>query len=122
MSCECEGLSGLELAVCLAPPPGDYELSVELGLGRSLVVNSEGAFLRASSRDDFLPFMRTQEVRVDEQAVRALRVDVNRLLCGVASALRGAADHGSVTAAEKLRRCSGLVGRIEASCGPGKRL
>ena len=73
--------------------------------------------------DDFLPFVRTQEVKVDEQALRSLRVDVDSLVCGVASALREAAEHWSQAAAEKLSRCKDLVERVEASCrAAGKRL
>ncbi len=123
MACECEGLQGLRLAICLAPPPGDYEFTLSVANKLSLVVNSRGAFLRASAVDDFLPFVRTQEVKVDEQALRALRVDVDRLVCGVVSALREAAEHWSQAAAEKLGRCKDLVERVEASCGAaGKRL
>ena len=123
MTCECEGLQGLRLAVCLAPPPGDYEYTLSLSPRLTLVVNSRGAFLRSSVVDDFLPFVRTQEVKVDEQALRSLRVDVDSLVCGVASALREAAEHWSQAAAEKLSRCKGLVERVEASCrAAGKRL
>ncbi|MGC9210145.1 MAG: hypothetical protein ACP5FT_02630 [Acidilobus sp.] len=121
MSCECRGLDGLGLAICLAPPPGDYEVTADVGLGRTLVVNSEGAFLRASSRDDFLPFIRTQEVRVSEETIAALRVDVRGLVCEVIRALRDAAYHGSVVALEKLKRCQELVNEIEEGCVQGRK-
>ncbi|MGC9072509.1 MAG: hypothetical protein ACP5HK_07480, partial [Acidilobus sp.] len=116
VSCECQGLEGLELLVCLAAPPGDYEVVLELGVGRSLVVNSNGVFIRASSRDDFLPFVRTQQTRVSKEVLAAFKVDLNELFCEIVRALRDAATHGSLAASRKLTRCHDLIERLEINC------
>ena len=115
-ACECEGLGSLELVTCLAPPPGDYELSVPLGMSREIVVNSEGVFLRLVSQDDFLPFVRTQQVPLSEAQLRALGVAVDSLLCGAVSQLEEASAHGSVVARDKLGRCGTLVASVKSRC------
>ena len=114
--CECEGLSGLDLVRCLAPPPGDYELSLPLGRSREVVVNSDGVFLRLVTHDDFLPFVRTQQVPLSEAQLRALGISVDLLLCGAVVQLEEASLHGSVAAKERLDRCSDLVASVRSRC------
>ena len=114
--CECEGLEGLELVRCLAPPPGDYELSVPLGRSREVVVNSDGVFLRLVAHDDFLPFIRTQQMPLSDAQLRALGISVDSLLCGAVAQLEEASLHGSVAARERLSRCAGLVASVKSMC------
>jgi len=117
MSCPCEGSTGVSLAICLAPPPGDYEVVIPLGRGRELVLNSTGIYIRSLSMDDFLPFMRTQSMRIGEETVTRLGVNADRLLCESVRGLLEAAKHGSVRASEILERCRNLVNSLLASCG-----
>ncbi len=121
-TCECEGRKGLELAVCLAPPPGDFEASIRLGENREIVINEEGALLRLIAHDDFLPFVRTSEIPLGEQQLRQLRVDLNEITCQSVKGLVEAALHGSVKAKAKLDRCSTLVNHIMPQCRPNSTL
>jgi len=116
--CPCRGLAGLELASCLAPPPGDYEVVLEGLAGSVLVLNEEGVWLRRLVRDEWLPFLAAQERRAGEAAVRAVLglhgMSVESLVCEAARALDRAARGGSLRAREKLAKCRGLV---EELCG-----
>jgi hypothetical protein len=117
MSCPCEGSTGVSLAICLAPPPGDYEVVMPLGRGRELVLNSTGIYIRSLSMDDFLPFMRTQSMRISEETITRLGINIDRLLCESVRGLLEAAKHGSLKASEILKRCQNLLNSLLATCG-----
>lgn len=115
-SCECEGLEGILLLMCLAPPEGEYEVHIEMGTAL-LVLNRRGAFLRTRGHEEGLPMITTYDRSVNlEGLIDAGRVDFESLLCNSVRYLREAAVHGSVYAVEKLARCRGLVERILAGC------
>ncbi|MFP3264353.1 hypothetical protein [Acidilobus sp. 7A] len=116
LKCRCEGLSGLDLVRCLAPPPGDYEVSLEAGRGRELIINSEGVYLRSVVSDDYLPFIRTADLRVSGEALRTLGFDLESLLCEAVKGLLNASQHGSQAASEKAAECTDLVNSVLESC------
>lgn len=122
--CGCLGLRGLELARCLAPPPGDHEVVLEGLAGSQVVVNEEGFWLRAAVRDEWLPFLSAVERRAGpeavESALRRMGVGVEELVCMAAGALLEAAAGGSARAAEKLAACRGLVEEVLSKCGGGR--
>ncbi len=123
--CPCRGLSDpLEQARCLAPPPGDYEVVLPAAApGVRLVLNSEGYRLRSTAADEWLPFLTSVERPASraavEQALRVNGVSPEKLLCMAVEALWEAARAGSMEAAEKLRGCRDLVGKILRGCGAG---
>jgi hypothetical protein len=115
--CPCEGLEGWDLAVCLAPPRGEYELEYPIGSGAKVVVSREGVFLRQLRPPEDLPFMETIERRVDPESVLApRRITAERVVCDAIRALRAAAESGSRLAAGLLEACRGLVEEVESGC------
>ena len=118
-SCECEGLEGTLLLMCLAPPEGEYEVHIEVGTAL-LVLNRRGAFLRMRGHEKGLPMITTYDKSVDlDGLIDAGRVDFEYLLCSSVRSLQEAAVHGSVYAEEKLARCRSLVEGILAGCDGG---
>ena len=121
--CPCEGVSDpLELARCLAPPPGEHELAIETGLGSTLVVTGEGFRLRATVRDEWLPFLDTVERPASrvavESALRSAGLEPGELPRLAAEKLVEAARSGSRVAAEKLRACKELVKELLGDGAP----
>ncbi len=111
----------LELALCLAPPPGDHEVVLPAAApGVSLVLSSEGYRLRSTVADEWLPFLTSVERPASraavEQALRAGGRSPQDLLCMAVEALVGAARSGSRAAAEKLAACREPVGKILQAC------
>ena len=105
------------LVVCLAPPPGEYEVVLEGFAGSSIVVNDEGIWVRSLARDEWLPFIeardRAASVIALEQALRINGMDWGRLVCMIIRGLREAASHGSLRARRKLVLCRELVESLE---------
>lgn len=118
MTCPCIGKRGIDLAMCLAPPPGEHEVEVELSKNNSLVINSEGIFTRQIVLDDTLPFTRTLMKRVDPGFIHrvVLRVTEEDLVCMAAKSLIEASNRGSRVAREKYEMCRGLVEEILSGC------
>jgi hypothetical protein len=121
LSCPCNGVEDLvELALCLAPPCGEYEVSLEGHVGAQIVLCEDGVFIRSVARDEWLPFLETRDRPASRQALlSALRLnnlDGQGLLCLVVRSLRLAANSGSLKAAKKLRDCWELVQRLEEAC------
>ena len=124
MACPCDpGTPVLELALCLAPPPGDYELVLEGFAGASVAVNDEGVWIRSIARDEWLPYIEARDRPASTVALRqALRhngLDEEQLLCMSVRALLEAARHGSRRAAEKTRSCKRLIAEILRRCRQG---
>ncbi len=120
MKCPCQGLEGLELVKCLAPPPGDYEIHVELPAGAILVVNDEGFTMRLIRKAEYLPFLTTIERRISiSQALDVLKrskLNIDRLTCMVIEGLRSAAMSGSRKARTKLEECSETIDALYKQC------
>lgn len=119
MSCRCLSKGGLELILCLAPPPGDYEVSIDIGKGREVIINSTGIYIRAAVSDDYLPFIRTTSLPVSEATLKKLGLNYERLLCKAVKGLLEASNHGSETAEVIVKECGDLITSILSSCGEG---
>ncbi len=116
--CKCDGISDpLELALCLAPPRGEYEVEFKVGSNTSIIVNSEGFFLRTLVTDETLPFMKTYERPIDPGSAVKKIGESAKVLCETVKMLKKAALHGSMTAARKVKSCSSLIDQLEATCG-----
>ncbi|BEP16724.1 hypothetical protein PYJP_00760 [Pyrofollis japonicus] len=121
MTCSCKpSSSALELALCLAPPCGEYEVSLEGHAGTQIILCEDGVFIRSVARDEWLPFLETRDRPASRQALlSALKLnnlDEQGLLCLVLRSLRLAANSGSLKAAKKLRDCRELIRRLEEAC------
>jgi len=112
MPCKCEGIDGIKLVLCLAPPAGDYEVSIDVGSNKKLIVNSEGIFLRSSAVDDFLPFLKTSQIKVSEKVLGMYRVSFDKLICNVIDSLINASNHGSAYAKLKVESCKPLINNL----------
>ncbi|MCE4623864.1 MAG: hypothetical protein F7B11_03850 [Caldisphaeraceae archaeon] len=112
MPCKCEGIDGIKLVLCLAPPAGDYEVSIDVGSNKKLIVNSEGIFLRSSAVDDFLPFLKTSQIRVSEKVLGMYRISFDKLICNVTDSLINASNHGSAYAKLKVESCKSLINNL----------
>ena len=120
--CPCNaGGDPVGLALCLAPPPGEYEVVLEGLAGSVVVVNSEGVWVRRMVLDEWLPFLQSVERRAGrealEAAMRSRGIGAEELACIAARGLVEAARSGSIVALEKLRRCRGLVEEVLRHCG-----
>ena len=118
MACKCVGKGGIELAVCLGPPPGDYEVTIPIGENYTLVVNDEGVFTRRILTDETLPFTKTLMKPVNEETLKHLpiRASIDEILCLVVEALEEAARHGSRRAKRKLEECNILINDLKKRC------
>ena len=117
MACECAGLRGLDLAVCLAPPEGEYEAAISISDNISIIINKKGIFIKRIITDDMLPFVRTVLRRVTrEETLRAYGVSLDRVLCAAAKSLVEASRHGSTYAARKFGECRDLVLEVTSNC------
>ncbi len=117
--CECgKEESPASLALCLAPPPGDYETTIPMTRNQSLVINSNGMFIRTVAVDDTLPFAKTIVRPAPPEVLDniALRVTWDDILCQTVRDLLGAAESGSLTAREKVERCHDLIEEILRKC------
>ncbi len=118
MNCECREKTGLDLAKCLAPPRGDYELDLELSDNLKLVITSNELIIKQIIIEDDLPFTRTIEKKVSEEFLNHvnLSVEKEKLPCLAAKALVEAAEHGSEEAELKMKRCREIVEELLYSC------
>jgi len=118
MTCPCRGKEGLDLAVCLAPPPGDHEVSIEVGSNYSIVVNSDGVFTRRILIDDTLPFAKSIMKPVTPETLKhlPLHVDEAGITCMSIRALIEAAEAGSLYARRRLEECKDIVENIRRGC------
>lgn len=118
MTCPCEGLKGVGLAVCISPPPGEHEVDIPISSNRSIVINDEGVFVRQVVLDDSLPFARTSTRRVDPGFLGriAVGIDESSIVCRAAESLVEAYREGSLAAGRKLEACRGLVERLLSEC------
>jgi hypothetical protein len=126
LECPCSSLEDpLELALCLAPPPGDHELVVEGLAGSAVVVNSEGVWIRRPVQDEWLPFLQSVERRASREALlsamRARGLRAEDLTCMAARGLVEAARGGSLEAAGRLSACRRLVEELLRGCGKTSR-
>ncbi len=115
--CRCSGLQGLDLALCLAPPRGEYETVFDLSRNTKLVVSKDGIFIRRIVADDFLPFINTIDKRATPQTLKAYGVRVEDILCENVKQLVKASQMGSVYAKKLLEDCSDVVRKILEDCG-----
>ena len=118
--CPCEGMEGWDLAVCLAPPRGEYELEYPAGPGTRIVINRDGIFLRQTRPPEALPFMETVERRVGLEALERRGIEAARVVCDSISALRRAAASGSRYARSLLKACSSIVSLLSRECSGGR--
>ncbi len=116
--CMCEGIADpIELALCLAPPRGEYEVEIKMRSNTSIVINEDGIFLRTLVTDETLPFVKTYERPMGLDAVADKVGDPAGLLCKTVRMLKKAADGGSTSAARKIKSCEDIIRDIEAKCG-----
>ena len=116
--CMCEGISDpIKLALCLAPPRGEYEVEIKMRSNTSIIINEDGAFLRTLVTDETLPFVKTYERPMSLDAVSEKVGDPAVLLCKAVRMLMKAADSGSASAARKIKSCKDIIKGIEAKCG-----
>ncbi len=120
MKCSCDDKSKIDLVLCLAPPAGEYEVQIDLGSNKKLVINSEGIYLRSFSLDDFLPFMQTRQVKLKEKDIDLFKLSMKDLLCKTIDSLIDASNHGSIYAKEKVERCSELIEELSRYCKDSK--
>ncbi|MCE4628089.1 MAG: hypothetical protein F7C34_02940 [Desulfurococcales archaeon] len=119
-NCPCEGMEKWDLALCLAPPRGEYELEYSVGPGTRLVVNRDGVFLRQTRPPEALPFMETIERRVGWDALEAKGIDAARVVCDSIRALERAAASGSRYARSLLEACSSIISLLSRECLGGE--
>ncbi|MCE4600656.1 MAG: hypothetical protein F7C38_03735 [Desulfurococcales archaeon] len=118
MPCPCDNKDGIELAICIAPPPGDYDVEIEISPKYSIVVNSEGIHVKQTVLEDTLPFTRTVTRKVGPEFLERviIKIPKDKLPCIAARALVDAAENGSEVAREKLNRCRKLVDELARQC------
>ena len=114
--CPCSRLNGLDLALCLAPPRGEYETSFKIKNNLLIIINRDGIFIRQSAIDDFLPFVTTVERRVRPEVLERYGISVERILCENVSNLVEAARKGSRVARELVVSCNELIEKIINNC------
>ena len=114
--CPCSRLKGIDLALCLAPPRGEYETSFRLQNNLLVVINRDGIFIRQNVIDDFLPFVTTVERRVRPEVLERYGISVERVLCENVSNLVEAARKGSRVARKLVESCNELIKKIISNC------
>ncbi|MCE4613228.1 MAG: hypothetical protein F7C07_05285 [Desulfurococcales archaeon] len=120
-SCECANLEGFERIRCMSPPPGEFEVDIDLGQGKHLIVNEEGFLLRQLITDESLPFLLTSERPLPPERLVALaRISYEELECMVARNLEKAAKAGSIKAKRKLQACMEIHKSLLDKCKPGE--
>lgn len=121
IECPCTGKRGWDLVVCLAPPPGEYEVSYAIGRDVEVVIHPDGFKLRQLRRPGILPYIAAIERRVDPGILEKAGVKPSKALCRVIENLEAAARSGSQAAQSKLDACRGLIEAIAKACvgGPG---
>ena len=85
---------------------------------QSLVINSEGMFIRTVAVDDTLPFAKTIVRPAPSNVLDniALKITWDDILCQTVRDLLGAAGSGSLTASEKVEKCRELIENILEKC------
>ncbi|MEB3860266.1 MAG: hypothetical protein LRS43_03555 [Desulfurococcales archaeon] len=116
--CECTGLEGFDRLRCMSPPPGEFEVDIDLGQGRHLIVNESGYLLRQLLADETLPFMSTSERPIEPERLLALaKISLEELECMVARSLEKAARAGSLRARRKIVKCKRVYEDLLGKCG-----
>ena len=115
--CKCRDLEGIELALCLAPPPGEYEVDIKVGRDKSVIINSEGVYLRQLITDETLPFINTiQRPLPAERALEIAGISIEDLTCKIVKQLNAASKSGSITSKKKIEECKNIISIIENKC------
>ena len=116
--CPCNHKDGIELAICIAPPPGDHDVEIEISSKQSIIINSEGMHVKQTVLEDALPFTRTIIRKVGPEFLERIIIKIpkDKLPCIAARALVDAAENGSEVAREKLNRCRELVDELARQC------
>ncbi len=120
--CGCEGLRGWELVYCLAPPPGEYELTYRIGEGVIAAITREGVVLRRYKLPGGLPYIEYFESKVSPAILEARGISSEEALCQAVEALAEAARAGSRIAGRVIDECRGLVDEVTARCRERRRL
>ncbi|MEB2836420.1 MAG: hypothetical protein GSR80_001578 [Desulfurococcales archaeon] len=115
--CPCAGKTGWDLVACLAPPPGEHEVSYVIGRDVEVVIHPDGFKLRQLRHPGILPYITTIERRVDPSVLEKAGVKPSEALCRAIEGLEAAARSGSQAARVKLEACRGLVEAIAKACG-----
>jgi len=117
LKCPCEGLEGLDLAICLGPPRGDHEVTIEIG-NYTLVINNEGLFRRRVVVDETLPFAKSITTPISPQSLSTTPIpySMEELVCMSVKALEEAAESGSIYARRRLESCKELVEEWKKKC------
>jgi len=117
LKCPCEGLKGLDLAVCLGPPQGDYEVTIEIG-NYSIIINNKGIFRRRIVVDDTLPFAKSITTPITSKAITNVPIPFSEdeLVCMSIRALEEAAESGSIYARRRLDSCRVIVEEWKKKC------
>ena len=113
--CVCNQFEGWDKVLCLAPPPGEYEVHIKISNTTTLVINENGFFARMLSIEETLPFMVTHDRVVDSKYVEKY-LSVEEALCLVSRALLEAAKHGSYRAKKKLLACKDFINNVKSAC------
>lgn len=118
MTCDCDGKDGLELVICLSPPPGEHEIDIPISKNRSIIINKDGIFVRQLLIDETLPFAKTSVKPVDPGFIHRVpvKIDIKQLTCQAVESLVEASNRGSLVAWEKLEKCRSLVEKILGDC------
>ncbi len=111
--CRCEGLDGLDLLLCSAPPEGEYETEYELSKNIKIIINKSGIFIKQVGIDDFLPFTRTVYKKVTRKETLAAyglnsKDKLSRLVCLNIENLLSASEKGSLYARRLVSECESL--------------
>ena len=118
-NCPCAGKTNWELVACLAPPPGEYEVSYEIGRNVEVVIHPDGFKLRQLRHPGVLPYITTIERRVNPDILEKAGVETSEALCRAIESLEAAAHSGSQAAKSKLEACRGFIEAIAKACREG---
>jgi hypothetical protein len=115
VKCPCDKKSDIELAICLAPPAGEYEVSHNIGSNKKLILNSDGIFIRSYSINDYLPFFQTTQLKIKDNDIKLFKISLNQLICKALEGLKEASEHGSTYAKEKIEKCKDIIDELTKS-------
>ncbi|MEB3774765.1 MAG: hypothetical protein GSR86_07570 [Desulfurococcales archaeon] len=103
--------------MCLSPPPGEYEVSIQISGNKSIIINNNGVSLRSIVTDETLPFINTFTRPIEpSRALKLAGKPLEEILCMTIDALKKASNHGSRTSRRRLEECRDLVDKISSRC------